>query len=143
MIRRLLIVGAAAIAVSACAPAGPPPGPPVGARPLPGGQWVLLGSRRVNWRVDRDTIRVGRRYGRFRAIRLVVRRNAVNFIRVAVRFGNGQVQEIPIRRVIPAGGRTRVIDLAGRRRFISAVRMVYRTRPQFRGRAVVQVFGLR
>lgn len=141
MLKTISLTFCAGLTLAACASAPPPPPPPPAARPAPA--WVLLGTRTVNFRIDRDVIRVGRAKGRFRRIRLVVRQNAVNFLDLKVVFGNGQIQDVRIRRVIPAGGRTRVIDLAGGRRFIRAVRMVYRSNPNFRGRAVVQVWGRR
>lgn len=139
MLKNLCLAAIVGITVAACASAPPPP--PPAARPAPA--WIPLGARTVNFRVDRDAIRVGRAKGRFRRIRLLVRHNAVNFLDLKVVFGNGQVQDVRIRRVIPAGGQTRVIDLAGGRRFIRSIRMVYRSRPGFRGRAVVQVWGRR
>jgi len=53
-------------------------------------QWVDLGCQQVSFRGrDRDTIRVGRREGRFRAIRLAARGNDVEVLRLSVVYGNG------------------------------------------------------
>ena len=52
------------------------------------GQWVDLGSARVNGQTDHDTIQV-RNQGTFRAIQIRVRGSSVHFNRIVVRYGNG------------------------------------------------------
>ena len=105
-------------------------------------QWQVLGERVVNWRVDRDVIPVTAREGRFRSIVLEVQGNAIDMLDLQVQFGNGQTVDVPVRQNIPAGGRTRVIDLPGQARVIRAVQLVYRTDGRGRrGRAVVKVYG--
>ena len=83
---------------------------------LPG--WSLLGQRTVNHAVDRDEIRVGARDGTFRRIKLLVRQRSVTFRDVKVHYANGGVEDVSVRRSIPAGGETRAIDLNGRDRII-------------------------
>jgi hypothetical protein len=65
---------------------------------------VLLGTRIVNWLVDRDSIHVGVGRGRFRGIQLKVRRNGIHLIDLKVRFGNGSAQDVAVRSIILAGG---------------------------------------
>ena len=110
-------------------------------RQFPG--WDLLGNRTVNYSVERDDIRVGARDGAFRSIKLVVHRSAVNFRDVKVHFADGSTQDVAIRRTIPAGGETRVIDLEGRNRIITHVTFRYDTRNRSRRRAVVGLYGRR
>lgn len=105
-------------------------------------QWVQLGCRTVGFNIDRDVIRVGARDGRFRAIRLHVARNAIHMLDLKVVYGSGVSDDIPVRVEIPAGGQTRVIDLRGQDRFIDRIEMVYRSKPNFRGQAVVCAEGL-
>lgn len=107
------------------------------------GSWQKLGERTVNHRVERDEIRVGARDGAFRRIKLVVKRRAVNFRAVKVHYANGSIQDIDLRRSIPAGGETRAIDLNGRDRIIEKVVFYYDTKRQTGRRAVVQLFGIR
>ncbi|MFQ5569887.1 MAG: hypothetical protein ACE5G0_09445 [Rhodothermales bacterium] len=106
---------------------------------LPG--WTLLGQRTVNHRVDRDEIRVGARDGTFRRIKLLVRHRAVTFRDVKVHYANGGVQDIQLRRAIPAGGQTRNIDLGGTNRVIEKVVFFYDTTSNRGRRAVVQLYG--
>ncbi len=102
---------------------GPPPGPVVG-----GGDWVELGCQQVAlFGKDRDSIRVGRREGRFKAIRLHVRGADVEMLDLKVIYASGEPDDVRVRHFIRAGERTRPIDLKGWERAIDRVDMVYRS----------------
>jgi Protein of unknown function (DUF2541) len=105
--------------------------------------WVQLGCQQVSFRGrDHDTIRVGRREGRFRAIRLAARGNDIEMRKLSVVYANGNPDELDVQRVIRSGSKTEPLDLKGRDRAIDRVDMVYRQRDDFRGRATVCVEGL-
>lgn len=108
-----------------------------------GGGWEQLGCRQVSFiGKDRDTISVGRREGRFKAIRLSASGNDVEMLDLRVIYANGEPDDIPVRSNIRAGSQTRPLDLRGRERAIQRIEMVYRSRPSFRGLATVCVDGL-
>lgn len=118
-----------------------PPGPPPGGGG--GGDWAELGCKAVSlFRGDRDTITVGRREGRFRAIRLHARNADVEIRRVTVVYANGDPDDLPARHVLRRGGYTPPMDLKGRERRIDRVDMYYKTVPSLRGEATVCVEGL-
>jgi hypothetical protein len=121
-------------------PIGPGgPGPGVGG----GRDWVELGCQRVQlFGADRDVIRVDRREGRFKAIRLHVRGADVNMLDLKVVYGNGEPDHLPVRSVIRQGERTRPLDLRGWERLINRIEMTYATIPNFKGQATVCVEGL-
>ena len=105
--------------------------------------WVELGCKQVSFLgADRDTIRVGRREGRFKAIRLAARGNDVEMLDLQVIYANGVPDDIPVRSLIRQGTRTRPLDLRGRDRSIRRIDMVYQKRLNFRGFATVCVEGL-
>jgi hypothetical protein len=80
------------------------------------GDWVELGCKQVSLiGRDRDTIPVGRREGRFAAIRLQVRGADVEIRDLRVVYANGDPDDIPVRNLIRADSRTRPLDLRGRR----------------------------
>jgi hypothetical protein len=117
--------------------AGPGPGPG------PGASWVELGCQQVSlFGKDRDTVRVGRREGRFKAIRLHARGADVELINVRVIYTNGQPDDLPTRHILRQGGHTPPMDLKGWERAIDRVDLVYRTVPNFKGLATVCVEGL-
>jgi hypothetical protein len=104
--------------------------------------WELLGTKKVGFIADRDTVQVGRQEGRFRAIKLRVRNAPIHMTDLKVVYANGEPDDLPVRADIRAGGETRAIDLRGRDRAIREVQMIYRSRPTFRGLATVEVWGL-
>lgn len=116
---------------------------PADVRPVPPrpSEWVELGCQKVGFLVDRDVVRVGRREGRFRAIRLTASGNAVDLIRLKVIYANGQPDDIPFQGVIRENRGTGPIDLKGRERSINRVELVYRAVPNFRGSARVCLWG--
>lgn len=105
-------------------------------------QWVQLGCQTVGFRIDRDVVRVGRAEGRFTAIRLRAQGNLVHMLDLKVVYANGDPDDIPVRADIRPGGQTGALDLRGRDRSIREVQMIYRSAPNFLGRATVCVDGL-
>jgi hypothetical protein len=107
-----------------------------------GDKWEQLGCQQVSFLgKDRDSIRIGRREGRFKAIKLAVRGTDVEMLDLKVVYANGELDDIPVRAVIRAGQETRPLDLKGRERAIDRIDMVYRARPSFRGLATVCAEG--
>jgi hypothetical protein len=82
--------------------------------------WIRLGKEKVNARIERDEIRAASK-GFVKQVVIEVRGEAVYFESVAVHLGNGEVVDLPIRSIIKAGERTRVIDLPGDARLIRKV----------------------
>jgi len=108
-----------------------------------GSAWVELGCRTVSFSVDRDVVRVGRKEGRFKALRVLARGGDVEMLDLKVIYGNGEPEDISVRHILRRGGRTQAFDLRGWERSIAQVEMVYRAVPNYRGReAVVCVEGL-
>jgi len=96
--------------------------------------WVELGCQRVSLRVDRDVVRVGRREGRFTAIRLFARGGDVEMLDLKVIYSNGAPDDIQVRHILERGERTRPLDLRGRERSIDRIEMLYRALPNRRDR---------
>lgn len=103
--------------------------------------WIFLGERTVDHRVERDEIRLSVRDGTFRRIKLKVIRSGITFRAVRVHYANGGVEHIDLRNAIPAGGETRAIDLNGQNRVIEKVVFFYNTRRVRGDKAVVQLYG--
>ena len=80
--------GRAKVAVFGLQDAGPPPPPPPSAR------WEELGCGKVGIKPDRDSIRVGRREGRFSAIKLTVRGSKIEIIDLTVVYERGPPDEL-------------------------------------------------
>ena len=89
-----------------------------------------------------DTIRVGRREGRFSAIQLRVTGNKVHILNLRVVYERGPPDDIQVRSEIRDGGETRPLDLRGERRAIDrrSSSSISRSRTS-RARRRVCVFG--
>lgn len=105
--------------------------------------WKKLGARTVKLRTERDAIRVGADEGTFRAIKLTVKKSGVHFKDLKVHFVNGGVFDVKIRKLIPAGGETRVIDLPGGHRNIEKVVFWYKSTERTDKKAKVRLWGLK
>lgn len=103
--------------------------------------WELLGERVVSDRVDHDTIVVTRAEGTFKALMIRVLERAVQFHSMKVHFANGETQDVALRDVIPAGGKSRVIDLEGHDRVIKTIEFVYDAQALGGRTAKVRVFA--
>lgn len=103
------------------------------------GGWQQLGRSYVDGRRDHDRIVVNNG-GSFRALQLEVNGGTIEFQRVVVHFDNGADHQLEIRDRIPAGGRTREIDLAGDRRRIRSVEFWY-SKESWRSRPYVNLWG--
>lgn len=117
--------------------------------PVPGipglpqaGRWEMLGCQQVGLAMDRDVIRVGRREGRFRAIRLEVAGNDVQIESLTVVYGNGERDQLPVRAFVRQGTQTAPLDLRGRERAIERIELIYRAVANHRGVARVCASGL-
>ncbi len=104
--------------------------------------WEVLGEKKVGFLVDHDVIPVTVLKGTYRQIQLYVEENNVHFRDIKVHYGDGSTEDIQVRKLIPAGGQTRVIDLDGWKRVINRVSIWYDTQGAPRnGRATVKVYG--
>jgi hypothetical protein len=115
------------------------------------GKWVFLGERKVDFKAERDVIAVTAAKGVFKKIQLRIKGRAVHFLDLEVVYGNGETHDVKIRKLIPKGGQTRVIDLPGNNRIIRKVKLTYRSAAKKKnkgkknrpGKAHVRLFGRR
>ena len=105
------------------------------------GRWELLGERSVTDAVDHDTIPVTAARGTFRALKIKVEDRAVQFRDVKIHFADGEVQDVPVRRVVPAGGESRRIDIRGRDRVVRSIEVWYDAQTLGGKKATVKVYG--
>lgn len=103
--------------------------------------WELLGQRSVSDGVDHDTI-VTAGQGTFRSLKIRVKGHAVQFRDMKIHFSNGDVQDVELRHVIPAGGESRVIDVEGRDRSLRSVEFWYDAQTILGKKAEVELYGL-
>jgi hypothetical protein len=101
---------------------------------------VLFGVQDVGFLVDRDVIRVGSEIGKFDRVRLRVLKNDIFITDLKAIFGDGQTETLLTDAKIGSNRKTEWIPLK-HKGFIKEIQMVYRSRPDFKGQARVEVFG--
>ena len=135
---------AAAAATAAPTPVTTQPTKPAPSAAVPGTVTefgdVLFGSQYVGFGVDRDVIRVGAEIGKFDKVRLRVLDNDIFIKDLKVVYANGESDDLVVNADIKQNSRTQWFNLKGDR-FIKEVQMVYRSRPNFKGQARVEVLG--
>ena len=105
---------------------------------------VFLGTKEVLDRADNDKINVGASKGTFDRLQFRVGPRAVDFKKVVVQFENGNKEELDLRERIPAGGRSRWINLNGTDRRIKNIEFWYDADTKRRGvRSSVSAYGAR
>lgn len=105
------------------------------------GGWQLLGQRDVDFKVDHDSIDVGRHEGRLRVLRFVAHGGAVEMYEIKVVLDDGQGFRHPTHLILDRDeGRT--LDLPGDRRVVRRVEFVYRSLHKGGGHhATISLYG--
>lgn len=103
--------------------------------------WVNLGSKKVNFGIDRDVIHVSYRDNALSAIKILVNHGALNMHKCTVYFENGGQQEVELRHNFAKDSNSRVIDLKGNKRNIERIEFWYDTKDAANRKAEVEVWG--
>ncbi|OAZ04097.1 hypothetical protein [Flavobacterium succinicans] len=103
------------------------------------GKWEKIGTQTVQKTGEKDDFRPSNRKS-YSALKVMVRKNTVNFNKMTIYFENGQKQDVELRNIIKDGGESRVINLSFKRR-IDKIRFEYRTRNLIGSRAEVDVWA--
>ncbi len=103
--------------------------------------WEKLGTKKVDYKLDRDVIKVGARDGAFTKLKIGVTNGALNMHKMVVVYKNGQRDEISIRQNFTKKSDSRIIDLKGNKRIINEVIFWYDTKNKSDRRAKIHVFG--
>ena len=105
--------------------------------------WHKIAETNVTLNNDKDEVMViGKDH--FKAIKLVVTDEPVEFTDLDVVYENDQRQDIQVRTLIKPGGETRVIDLDGTNRAIKKIVLKYKTvNNPGHDRAHVEIWGMK
>ena len=104
------------------------------------GEWIELGSRTVNGRRDRDTIRVARRHNPITHVLVRVESSDVEIYDMVITFADGTTYAPELRVTFREGSRSRRIDLPGAGRVVRKVEFRYGNLPEG-GNARVELLG--
>ena len=104
------------------------------------GNWVKLGTFKVDPNKDRDTLDLTKSSGKVRALRLNTREGNIVLSKVQVLYGDGAVHNEDRKIVLNEGERTRAINPGREDRFVDQVNLSIN--PQKGDQALIDVYGL-
>ncbi|MBO6518118.1 MAG: DUF2541 family protein [Bacteroidia bacterium] len=103
--------------------------------------WEHLGSKKVNFGLDKDVITITAAEGKFTKLKLKVSGGNLNMHKMVVVYGNGTRDNINVKHNFTKGDVTRTIDLNGNRRVVQKVIFWYDTKNRSRRKATLHLFG--
>jgi len=103
---------------------------------------VLLGTREVNFGIDRDTIVVPRSVGPLHQLIVVARMNPVEVYNIRILFESGASEDFNLREKLFTTRDRMIIDLPGNARVVREVIFRYRKINNAARRAVVELWGI-
>lgn len=104
-------------------------------------KWEKLGSRKVNFGIEKDVIAIGAHEGAFTKLKIQVTGGDLDLKSMVVHFKNGDKKDIGLKHNFTKGSSSRVIDLPGNKRLIQKISFVYDTNNRSNKRATVHVYG--
>jgi hypothetical protein len=111
-----------------------------GKAPIADGNDVMFGYQNVGFGIDRDVIKVGGEVGKFDRVRLRVLGNDVHLNTLKIVYMDGTEQALAVDADIRANTRTSWLEIQGDK-FIREIQMNYRSKPNFKGQARIEVTG--
>jgi hypothetical protein len=105
------------------------------------GSWERLGTRPVDYKLDRDVVHVGAKKGGFTKLKIAVDGGSLNMHRMVITYGNGTKESIDMRHSFRPNSASRVIDIQGGKRVIQDITFFYDTKNLAHSKAVLTVFG--
>jgi hypothetical protein len=105
------------------------------------GSWEKIGTREVNYELDKDEILATRLEGVFTAIQIRVKNAPINMHKLEIQFSNDEIKEIDLRHTFAANSESKVIDLPGNKRTIRRAVFWYDTKDISQRKGVVELWG--
>ncbi|RZS93781.1 uncharacterized protein DUF2541 [Aquimarina brevivitae] len=103
--------------------------------------WEYLGCSTVNYKLDRDVVKVTAKKGVFKKLKVKVTGGSINIHKMVVEYGNSKKEEISLRHHFNRSASTRVIDLIVNHRVIRDITFIYDTKNRSRRRGKVHIYG--
>lgn len=103
--------------------------------------WERLGTRAVDYKLDRDVVHVGAKKGGFTKLKIAVDGGSINMHKMVITYGNGSKETVELRHNFRPNSASRVIDIRGGKRLIQTITFYYDTKNLSHSKAVLTIFG--
>jgi hypothetical protein len=103
--------------------------------------WALLGTRSVDYTIDRDVIVLSASKVSITGLKFIVTDGTLNMRKATVHFVNGDTQDMTFDNQVNASNDGRLWDLKGNSRAIEKVTFWYDSKNEQKYKSVVEVWG--
>jgi len=103
--------------------------------------WELLGTREVDYTLDRDVITLKESGHSITGLKFTVKNGTINMHKATVHFTNGDTRDIEFPAEVNKTNDGRIIELAGNSRKIEKVTFWYDTVNKSTDKSIVEVWG--
>lgn len=103
--------------------------------------WTLLGTRIVDYTLDRDVVSVKETTEKFTVLKFMVKTGTLNMHKCTVHFKNGDIQDIEFADEVNKTNDGRMMELKGNSRAIEKVTFWYDTKNSADQKSTVEIWG--
>jgi hypothetical protein len=103
--------------------------------------WDKVGTKTVDYTIDRDVIDLKDTPVAYNALKLKVDQGTINIHKATVHFANGETQDVNIPDVLTKDNDGQFIDLKGNQRKINKIVFWYDTKNSNKQKAIVEVWA--
>lgn len=103
--------------------------------------WKLLGTRTVDYTIDRDVITLDESKEPITALKFTVKNGTLNMHKCTVHFADGETKDIEFSEEVNKTNDGRMMDLKGSNKKIEKVTFWYDTKNSSDNKSVVEVWG--
>ena len=105
--------------------------------------WTLLGTRTVDYTLDRDVVSLKESTQYFTALKFIVKNGTLNMHKSTVHFANGDHQDIEFAEEVNKSNDGRIMELKGNSRPIEKVTFWYDSKNESNNKSIVELWGKR
>lgn len=102
--------------------------------------WTLLGTRTVDYTLDRDVVSITDRQI-FAELKFIVKNGTLNMHKCTVHFADGDTKDISFSDAVNKTNDGRILDLKGSNRTIEKVTFWYDTKKDSNNKSIVELWG--
>lgn len=103
--------------------------------------WDKVGTKTVDYTIDRDVIDLKDSPTSYNALKLKVDQGTINIHKATVHFANGETQDVNLPEVLTKENDGQFIDLKGNQRKITKIVFWYDTKNSNKHKAIVEVWA--
>lgn len=104
-------------------------------------QWELIGTKNVNYTLEKDAIQISKATGNYSAVKIVVKRSPLKVNKLIVTYADGQAQTFNIGKEIAMGGESNIFTLPTGGRTLKKVEITYDNKGTAGKKAGVELWG--